>query len=214
MSSEFVKRVQSETQTALSRLGSSKALYAETAGELDAEQVLRAAAVAEAAASETFRAWAADEADSDAAGLFAAVADEEADHYRTVANEVADLSDELPEIEGDALPAIQSVLREFETTIERAGGLVGRCLVANQSKQQYTGYFVGDADPQTAGVFRELGEDVDDQLQSATALVATVCEDDADREQAAQAAIAAVEAAYEEYTSSLNELGVDPKPVC
>jgi len=62
---------------------------------------------------------------------------------------------------------MQSTLRGFELTVERAGGLVGRCLVGKKSKEQYTGYFVGDADPQTASVFRELGGNVDRQRKRA-----------------------------------------------
>jgi len=41
--SDFVDSVSETNQTALSRLGSSKSLYAETDGELETEQVLRAA---------------------------------------------------------------------------------------------------------------------------------------------------------------------------
>lgn len=205
---DFVAQIRDANKTQLSRLGSSKALYAETDGELEAQQVLRAAAVAEAAASETFAAWADDETDSNAADVFAAVADEEAAHYETVAAEVDETSLD------ERVPAIQSVLRGFETTVDRAGGLVGRCLVAQQSKQQYTGYFVGDADPQTASVFRQLGEDVETQLDTAAELVASVCDTATDRKQAAAAASEAIEAAYEEYTTTLTELGVDPKPVC
>ena len=86
--------------------------------------------------------------------------------------------------------------------------------MAKKSKEQYTGYFVGDADPQTASVFRELGGDVDEQLTRATELVETVCETDEQRDRAASAATAAIDAAYSEYTESLESMGVNPKPVC
>jgi len=207
---DFVDAVRDANATALSRLGSSKALYAETDGDLDAEHVLRAAAVAEDAASETFAAWADDESNAVAADLFDSVADEEADHYETVAGEI----DDPPRAADADLPAIQSVLRGFDDTVERAGGLVGRCLVAKKSKEQYTGYFVGDASPQTASIFRELGGDVEDQIDAAADLVAAVCEDDADRERAHDAASEAIQAAYDEYTESLEAMGVNPKPVC
>lgn len=210
MTDEFVDSVRTENKTALSRLGSSKALYAETEGDLEAEPVLRAAAIAEDAASETFELWADDEPTEAAATLFAEVADEEADHYETVAANIDD-----PPTAADAdLPAIQSTLQDFESTIERAGGLVGRCLVAKKSKSQYTGYFVGEADPQTAGVFRDLGGDVEEQLDSAAELVESVCESDDDREAAQAAASEAIQAAYAEYTESLESMGVNPKPVC
>ena len=211
MSDDFIDTVRTENSTALSRLGSSKALYAETSGELDADTVLWAAAIAEDAARETFEMWAADEANDAAAELFADVAGEEADHYETVAGK---LDDPPQAVDADELPAIQSVLRDSESTVERAGGLVGRCLVAKKSKEQYTGYFVGDADPQTAGVFRDLGSDVDGQLDRAVDLVDAVCETVDDRKQAQTAATAAIQAAYTEYTQSLESMGVNPKPVC
>jgi len=208
--SDFVDDVREANQTALSRLGSSKSLYAETDGELEADQVLRAAAIAEDAASETLAAWADDEADAEAADLFATVADEEADHYETVAGEL----DDPPQAADGETPAIQSVLRAFDDTVERVGGLVGRCLVAKQSKEQYTGYFTGQADPQTASLFRGLGDDVDGQIEAAADLIDAVCESDDDRERAHDAASDAIQAAYDEYTESLEAMGVNPKPVC
>jgi len=211
MSDDFIDTVRAENSTALSRLGSSKALYAETSGELDAEPVLRAAAIAEDAARETFEIWADNEPYEAAAELFADVASEEADHYDAVA---AKIDDPPRAAEADELPAIQSVLREFESTVERAGGLVGRCLVAKKSKEQYTGYFVGDADPQTASVFRELGSDVEEQIERAVELVETVCETANEQEHAESAATEAIQAAYNEYTESLESMGVNPKPVC
>ena len=208
--SEFVDAVSEANQTALSRLGSSKALYAETDGNLDPEPVLRAAAVAEDAASETFAAWADDEENADAAELFGMVADEEADHFETVAAEL----DDAPRAADNDLPAIQSVLRSFDDTVDRAGGLVGRCLVAKKSKEQYTGYFTGEADPQTASLFRGLGSDVAEQIDAAADLVDAVCATDDDRERAEAAATKAIQAAYDEYTESLEAMGVNPKPVC
>ena len=207
---DFVDSVREANQTALSRLGSSKALYAETDGDLDPEPVLRAAAIAEDAASETFAAWADDEENAEAAELFATVADEEADHYETVAAEL----DDAPRAADNDVPAIQSVLRSFDDTVERAGGLVGRCLVAKKSKEQYTGYFTGEADPQTASLFRGLGSDVAEQIDAAADLIETVCADEADHERAQEAARKAIQAAYDEYTESLEAMGVNPKPVC
>ena len=208
--SDFVDSVSETNQTALSRLGSSKSLYAETDGELETEQVLRAAAIAEAAASETFAAWADDEEHAEAADRFATVADEEADHYETVAGEL----DDPPQAADSETPAIQSVLRAFDDTVERVGGLVGRCLVAKKSKEQYTGYFTGQADPQTASLFRGLGDDVDAQIEAAADLIDAICTTDDDRERAHAAASEAIQAAYDEYTESLEAMGVNPKPVC
>jgi hypothetical protein len=210
-SDDFIESVRTENKTALSRLGSSKALYAETEGDIEAETVLRAAAIAEDTARETFELWADDEESEAAAALFSDLAEQEADHHETVAGK---LDDAPTAADVDELPAIQSTLRGFESTIERAGGLVGRCLVAKKSKEQYTGYFVGDADPRTASVFRDLGGDVEDQLDRAVDLVESVCESDGDLAVAREAASEAIQAAYDEYTESLESMGVNPKPVC
>jgi len=117
-------------------------------------------------------------------------------------------------VEDAAVPKLQTVLRSYTDTIDRAGGLLGRCLVAKKSKEQYTGYFVGDADPQTAQLFRELGSDVTKQQEQTLSLIDSVCETPADYDRAVEAATAVIQAAYEEYTDSLESLGVNPKPVC
>ncbi|MFC7234895.1 rubrerythrin family protein [Halosegnis marinus] len=204
---EFVEAVRSGNETALSRLGSSKSLYADTRGEMEPDAVLRAAADAEHAAAETFAAWA-DGEDGAAGEAFAATAEEERDHYERVA---AKLDDHEPS--GDA-SAMQAHLRGLDGTVERLGGLVGRTLVAGKSKEQTTGFFVGQADPRTAGLFRELGDDLDGQLERATDALAEECSDDEDWERALDAASGTVQTAYEAYTERLESMGVNPKPVC
>lgn len=194
--------------TELSRLGSSKALYAATEGQLEAEEVLRAAADAELAAAETFEAWAEAEPDDRAAAAFASTAEEERAHYETV---LAELDDHEP---ADGVPALPAHLRGVEGTLPRSGALLGRVLVADESKSQYVGYFVGNADPQTAGVFRELRSDLEVQEERALELLEEVCEAQDDWAAAESAATEAVAAAYEAHVETLESLGVDPKPVC
>jgi rubrerythrin len=202
----FVDRVREENRTALSRLGSSKSLYADTMGEMEPETVLRAAADAEHHAAETYAAWAETESDA-VAEAFATTAEEERAHYGTVAGE---LDDHEPDGE---LPAIHDYLRGVEGTVERLGGFVGRTLAAEKSKEQTTGFFVGQADPKTAGLFRGMGEDLDAQLERAVDLLAEHCDAD-DWDRALEAASGAIGAAYEEYTERLEGMGVNPKPVC
>jgi rubrerythrin len=205
---EFIDRVRSENTTALSRLGSSKSLYADTSGEMDPGAVLGAAADAEHHAAETYAAWADATDDEEAAAAFAATAEEERDHYATVTGE---LDDHDPD---PAPPAIQAFLRDLDGTVERLGGLVGRTLAADESKSQVTGFFVGQAEPQLASLFRGMGDDLDAQLDRATDLLAARCEDEDDWERALTAASGAIQAAYEEYTERLESMGVNPKPVC
>lgn len=200
--------VREEMATELSRLGSSKSLYAATEGELEAERVFEAAATAERAAAETFDAWADDESDGSAADAFAETAAEEFEHFETVRAELDEY--QAP----DEVPALPAHLREVEATVERAGALLGRVLVADESKSQFVGYFTGNADPQTASLFRDLRGDLDDQEERALELLADVCDDDADWEAAEAAAIEAVRVAYDEHVETLEGLGVDPKPVC
>ncbi|ELY64059.1 hypothetical protein [Natronococcus jeotgali] len=204
---EFLETVRAENETELSRLGSSKSLYADTGGEIDTEPVLRATADAEHAAWRTFEAWADDEDDDDAREAFEATAAEERDHYETV-------DEKLDDYEPETVPNLHEYLRDREDTVERTGALIGRILASQRSKSQIVGYFVGDADPQTAGLFREFGDDLDGQLERATDLLEEVCPDETDRERALEAASGAIEAAYEEYVASLEELGANPKPVC
>ena len=204
---EFTDAVRGDNETALSRLGSSKSLYADTMGEMEAEEVLAAAATAEHHAAETYERWA-EEASGAFADAFAETAAEERDHYETVAGE---LDDHDP---GD-VPAVQEYLRGLDGDVERVGGFVGRTLAAEKSKEQLTGFFVGEADPQTASLFRGMGDDLEAQLERATDLLASECGDDEDCwERAREAAGGAIQAAYDEYTERLESMGVNPKPVC
>jgi len=204
---ELVEDVREENKTALSRLGSSKALYADTMGEMEGEEVLAAAATAEHHAAETYETWA-DEETGAVGDAFRETADEERDHYETVAGE---LDDHDP---GET-PAIQSYLRDLDGPVERLGGVVGRTLAAEKSKEQMTGFFVGQADPQTSRLFRGMGDDLDAQLERATDLLEAECGEDADCwERAGEAATGAIQTAYEEYTERLEGMGVNPKPVC
>ena len=205
---EFTEAVREANRTALSRLGSSKSLYADTMGDMDTDAVLGAAADAEHHAAETYAAWAESESDSAVAKAFETTADEERAHYETVAGE---LDGHEP---GDDPPAIQEYLRSLDATVERLGGFVGRTLAADESKGQMTGFFVGQADTGTAQTFRDMGDDLDAQLERALDLLAERCESEEDWESAQEAASGAIQAAYEEYTERLEGMGVNPKPVC
>ncbi|CQH62419.1 ferritin domain protein [Halobacterium hubeiense] len=206
--SEFLDAVRDDNETALSRLGSSKSLYAATGGEMDAGPVLEAGADAEYVAAQTFHAWADSESDDAAREAFETTAAEEDDHADAV---LAELDDYQPD---DDATGMQAYLRGLDDTVERAGALVGRVLATEKSKEQLTGFFVGQADPQTASVFRGLKGDLDDQRERALDLLETLCEDDEDWETAKDAADAAIQAAYDEYTEQLEAMGVNPKPVC
>lgn len=204
----LVETVRQECQTPLSRLGSSKSLYAETGGEMEPETVLMATADSELAAGETYAAWAETESDEAVAATFETIAAEERSHYERVVSL-------LDGHEGSAeVPAVQAFLREQETTVPRLGAFVGRTLAAEKSKEQVTGFFVGQADPQTAQVIREIRADVAPQRERAISLLRDRCESPADLEMATESAIETIQRAYEAYTDQLETMGVNPKPVC
>ena len=202
---EFADHVRAEKETALSRLGSSKSLYAATRGEMD-EASVRAALAADArAARETFRTWAEDETSTDAADLFRDAADDAADHRADVA---PDASDEFE------ASAVYDALDDYESTVSRLGGFVGRTLVLGKTLDQMVGFFVGNADPSAAQDFRGVRSDVETQRDAALGLLDTLCDTDADWDAAAEAATGVVEAAYDEYVTTLESMGVQPKNVC
>ncbi len=200
-------RLEEENRTALSRLGSSKSLYAATDGEIVTESVLQAAADAEYAAWQTLAAWADDEGNETARDHFETNAADEKRHYQTV-------SDRLEGYEPSETPALHQYLRSLESTPERLGGFLGRILASDRSKSQFVGFFVGDADPQTAALFREFGDDLEAQQERTLEALEEACASDDDWERAEAAGTDAIETAYQAYVESLEAMGANPKPVC
>ncbi|MFC7135766.1 transcription antitermination protein [Halobaculum litoreum] len=204
----FSDEFRDDNETPLSRLGSSKSLYALTGGEMDADAVRAAVAAEFALAGRTFEAWSADEANGDAAALFGDVAEDARDH-REVADPDADPADDAlhdyPEYDG---------LAALDGTAERAGGLYGRLVVAHTRAEQTVGFFVGDADPASSNDFRGVRDDLAARLDDALALLEAVCDGDDDWASAREAADAVVETAYADYVETLESMGVKPKNVC
>lgn len=195
--SEFVESVRDDNETALSRLGSSKSLYALTEGEMEPDVVLARAADHFAHAAETFEAW----ADEDEA--FATAAETARESYDTVA-------DKLDDHEPGASSDVYEALAELDGAAARLGGLVGWTIVLDATTGQLTGYFTGQADPQTSQVFRDIRGDVEDVQDVALDALET----EGDWDAAHDAADSVVQTAYDEYFETLEDLGVNPKPVC
>jgi len=203
---EFVDAVREDSKTPLSRLGASKALYADTAGEMDDDTVLAAVADRAHHAAETFATWA-DEESGEVGDLFAEAAETERGHAETAAEEHGDHEPGDP-------PGVQTHLRGVEGTVERLGAFVGWALAAGNNTDQVVGYFVGQASPMTASTFRDVSGDHDDHAERASEVLASVCEGDDDWDRAREAAGEAVDADYDDYFETLESLGVNPKPVC
>lgn len=197
--SELVEAVREATKTELSRLGSSKSLYADTHGEMEPDAVLAAAANNAHHAAETVADW----TDDDVDGIFAATGEGESARAE-------ELADKLDDYDPGSPPAAVDALQDLTTPLERLGGLVGWTLVTEEKASQCSGFFTGQADPQTASLFRE----VSDGYETLRGELLDALEPHDDLEGAAAAATAVVGAAYEEYVDRLESMGINPKPVC
>lgn len=204
----FLEQLRDEFETELSRLNSSKALYAITEGNMDGPSI-RAAADDEAlTAAGIFEEWADEETSEEAADLFEDVAEAingEEGHRDLIGSEEG-----LP----DTDRLLYNTLSGFDSTPERVAGLLARTIIARELVSQIVGYFVGEADPQTADTFRTIRGDLDDQRDRALHVLEDVCDSDDEWDDAMAAASATVEAAYDFYVDTLEGMGVEPKNVC
>jgi len=201
--------VEDAKRTELDRLGSSKLLIALTDADLTDEAVYAAAAHSEHAARRTFETWTEDETDAGAREAFAAVTDQERDHYERVAS---NLPDEFEPADGGPL---HSYLRGLDDTVPRiAAGLVGRGLVSTRTHLQVISYFVNEGDNGVADLFRDLRADTEESLETGLSLLADRCDDAEDWDRAQGPAEYVIQVAYDDYADSLSSLGVDPKPLC
>ncbi|WP_435360942.1 rubrerythrin family protein [Haloarchaeobius sp. DFWS5] len=201
--------VESAKANELDRLGSSKLLIALTDAELDEPSILRAAAMSEYLARETFAAWAASEDQPDARDVFEEVAEQEAEHYDRVVECLGTRA------EPDSVGPLHTYLRNRDDTIERvAAGLLGRGLVSSKTHLQIISFYVNEADENRANLFRDLRSETEEEIDMGLALLDDLCTDDEDWERAQAVAEYVVQLAYDDYADSLTELGVDPKPIC
>jgi hypothetical protein len=196
----LVDTLTDDLETELSRLGSSKWLYALTDGDMTGEAIRAAAASDAAAAAETFADW---EGTDDTAPLFEALADDAAER-----RDALDADGEAADRETyDALAAL-------DDPIERVGGALGYALVVDRTLGQMVGFFVGDADPSTANDFRGFRDDHDAVQEQVVDTLDTLCTDDDAWDRAEAAATAVIEATYDDYVETLESMGVQPKNVC
>ncbi|WP_336024015.1 transcription antitermination protein [Halobellus salinisoli] len=201
--SDLAADLQDEHETAFSRLGSSKAMYAVTGGEMDGDRIRAAAATDALALAEVLESWT-ESGDGGEADLFADLAADALDR-------AADVADD-PEI-GEK-PNLYDALAAFETTPARLGGLLGRSLVALEHAGQMVGFFVGDADPMAADDFRGYRSDLEAERDRVIEALDATCEGDDNWAAAEDAADAVVEAAYDDYVETLESMGIKPKNVC
>jgi hypothetical protein len=217
----FRETVERECATELDRLGSNRLLVALTDAALTTPAVLSVAAASEAAARDTFAAWAEDESDDGAREAFAATADREREHYERVVESLADADPDAaaarrgPAAGPDDPGPVHGYLRAREATVERlAAGVVGRGLVGLRTHTQVVSFFINEADERRASLFRDLRDETETALEEGLDLLATRCESDETWDRALAGARYVVTLAYDDYADALRGMGVDPKPVC
>ena len=192
--------IEGEYETELSRLGSSKALYAITEGEMETASVLANLAESMTAAAETFHGWS---GDGDHGDVFANAAETAGDLAERIAG-----ATEAAEPTTSPTP-VDEVLRGLDEPDARLGGLLAWTMITDRTLAQAVGFFVGNADTKAADLFRDLRSAVDGVgSETAEHLVG------ADAGAARGAASDVVEAAYGHYVETLEGLGVKVKPVC
>jgi hypothetical protein len=189
---DLLASIRDVERTPLSRLGSSKALYAITAGEMDDDAVRAAIADVAHHAGDVFAGW---------DGETAAAAADLAGNVRDTATADHEPDERSPTAE--ALAALEGQTWQL-------GGLLAWTLIAGKYLEQVTGYFTGQADPRTASTFRDLGGDVEELREDV--LAALSAHDDWEAAEAAARSV--IEAAYDAYVAELEAQGVNPKPVC
>lgn len=206
---ELVAAVREAKGTELDRLGSEKALVAETAATLDPDAVLGTTAASAARAAGTFEAWADDESDERVREAFADAAQRERGHYESI---VAAM---VGEPGGSDVDTLHEHLRSLDRTVERvAAGLVGQPLVTSRTLLQVVNFFVNEGDTARTEQFRDIRAETDDLLEAGITVLEEVCVTDEDWTHARESAEEAIAVAYREYASILDEMGLDPKPVC
>ncbi len=204
---ELRRSIESEYETELSRLGSSKSMYAATEGEMETDAVLSAMADRAHTAAETFDTWTADTTDAVLADAFGSLAADQHGQAERIVQAGGGGAIDNP-------TALQEHLRGLGVATERVGGLFAWTLVTDRTLSQAIGFFVGNADPSSADLFRDFRTDVERAGDRAEETLNRVCDGPEGWARAEAAANETVEAAYTEYVDTLESMGVKVKPVC
>lgn len=200
--------VRTGTETELDRLGSEKSLLAATEARLEPDPVLVTAAATIQTARDTIAQWADAATDEAAADALATTADTLGDAFDRVTAELTGDGDDVA-----ALDAPFLTLDADGDTERVAVGTIGVPLVLDRLFLQSVSFFVNEADSPRADLFRDLRADTDAILETGQSALDDCCgADDWDRAEAA--AVAVIEAAYDDYVDRLDAMGFDPKPIC
>ncbi|MFB6127783.1 MAG: transcription antitermination protein [Halolamina sp.] len=196
-------RLRDERETELSRLNSSKAMYALTDGEMTDETVRTGATAELRALSAAMDAVAADGATETLREAAAAL--------REAADSVADGgSDDATDPAADATALAAAVAESPLPTAAAAGAT----LTLSAESEQMVGFFVGNAAMSAADEFRDLRSTLESHRDALADAAAENAGDEGDDGDAVDAASAAVGAAYDDYVETLESMGIKPKDVC
>ena len=198
---DLARELRDDHETEFSRLGSSKAMYALTNGDMDGDSVRAAAASDALAFAEVLEGWSGTDTTAALHSDLAAAARD----YATAVDDDPSLDEE---------PLLYDELAGFDTAPARLGGLLGRYLVVSEYASQMVGFFVGDADPTAAADFRELRSELDAEHDRVVDTLDSACATANEWAAARDAAETLIAAAYDDYVGTLESVGIQPKNVC
>lgn len=198
---DLARELRNDHETEFSRLGSSKAMYALTDGDMDGDSVRAAAATDALAFAAVLEGWSGTDT---TAALHSDLAAAARDHATAV--------DDDPSL--DEEPPLYDELAGFDTTPARLGGLLGRYLVVSEYASQMVGFFVGDADPTAAADFRELRSELDAEHHRVVDALDSTCTTADEWAAARDASETLIDVAYDDYVGTLESMGIKPKNVC
>lgn len=204
--SDIADSIRTKRATELERLGSDRGLIALTDADLSAETVCRRIAASDLAVVTQFSMWSDSEA-GEVADAFELAEQRKRTHVDQIESQLGET------IEPAANDVLAGALAGSETTAQRLGaGLIGYPLVVDGRYLQGISLFVNDAEEAAADQMRQIRSETQDLQQEGESLLAETS--DEQRAVAEEAALGFVDAAYAEYVSKLDALGLDPKTVC
>lgn len=203
MDEPVTQSVQAACGTQLDRLSGDKVLLAATGATLEREVVVGALRRGLREAADWGETWAMEADDT-----VAPILQDAAEGFQAADDTLAGGGDPLA---GPTLLAHG----DPESGLARSGACgVAAPLVLDGLGLQGVSFFVNEADTARADRCRAVRDTLAETRETVTTALESVSEDEADREAVTRGAIAAVEATYARYVETLEEMGLNPKPIC
>jgi hypothetical protein len=203
---DVLETLEEDFETEISRLGSSKALYAISSGDMDGDVVLGSLAARANETASIIAGWSETTDSDEASSLFDSIA-------AGVEEYAADLADLASEASGSGSTVFHEYLSSVESLPRQLGALLGWLVVSDQSYLQGVRFFVGSKHSESADLLRDIRGEIDEYQDDVITVIDSVCDED-EVDAVVAAASGLVEAAYDEYVESLESMGIDVKPIC